>query len=392
MRVVLAVLLVAHGLIHLVGFAKWWPLMRIPALQGRRLASVLSSPTSSRAFALCWLLACVLLLSGAVLQAQAAADWYRPALGGLALSQILILLVWSDARFGTVANVLVLVPVLVAAAVANFNRECEDRASSLLSDAVPIAQERVQLAELAPLPLPVQRWLDRSGVVGHPRVGTVRLRQEGELRTAPEGAWLPATAEQYFSVAQPGFVWKVHTRMFGVVPVVGRDVYRAGTGSMLIEAAAVFALADANGPKIDTGAMQRFLGETVWFPSAALSPYLVWSPVDDSSAKATFSDHGRSVEARFEYDAVGRVVSIRAQRYLGGSEEAVLTSWLVSCTAWARLSGVEIPVRGDVGWQLPTGYFSYYRWRVLDVEYDPAAPFTDSVLENESAMAHASFP
>jgi hypothetical protein len=344
--------------------------MRIPQLREPCAASLVSSPTNSRAFAVHWLLACLMLLVAAMLHAQSNRDWYQAALAGLVLSQVLILFVWRDAKFGTIANVLVLLPVLLGAAQARFSIGCERESVALMSESRAVSRGKVQLPDLARLPPPVQRWLDRAGVIGRPLVSTVRLRQQGEIRVEPGGAWLPATAEQYFSVASPGYVWRVETRMFSVLPVVGRDEYRAGTGSMLIKAAALIRLVDAKGAKIDSGAMQRFLGEMVWFPSAALGLNVTWSVIDARTARATLADHGRSVDVDLEFDDIGRVTAIRAQRFMGGGTQAMLTPWEVSCTAWKRFAGVEVPVVGEVGWRLSTGYFSYYRWRILDVEYD----------------------
>ena len=372
MRIALTVLLVAHGALHMLGFVKWWPLTGISQLHVPEPAALVNTPLHARAFATYWLLACLLFLAAALLHAQGNRDWYEAALAALVLSQILIVFVWRDAKFGTIANVLVLVPTLLAAANAKFNREFERESRTILASAAganpaPLVQAR----ELMALPTPVQRWLERAGVLGKPHVRALRLRQIGELRTSPEGPWLPATAEQYFSIPSPAFAWSVDTSMYGLLPIAGRDDYRAGKGRMRIEAASLFSLVDATGPKIDSGAMQRFLGEMVWFPSAALSSFISWSSVDERTAKATFNDQGHSVSAEFEIDTTGRVVSIHALRYLGGGADAVLTPWLVSCAAWARFGGVEIPVAGDVAWQLPHAHFSYYRFRIVDVEYDP---------------------
>jgi hypothetical protein len=35
------------------------------------------------------------------------------------------------------------------------------------------------------------------------------------------------------------------------------------------------------------------------------------------------------------------------------------------------IRGVEVPVAGNVTWKLPAGDFDYYRWEILDIEYDP---------------------
>lgn len=392
MRIALTVLLIAHGALHLLGFVKWWPLSTISQLHSPTPAALVSSPANSRTFASYWLLACLLLLAAAFLLSQGNRDWYQAAFAGLILSQILIVFAWRDAKFGTMPNLLVLVPVIAAAANARFKHQFEDEAVALLAASTQTPGSEVQAAELDGLPPPVQRWLERAGVVGKARARSLWLRQEGQLRTSPSGPWLAATAEQYFSIDAPGFVWNVDTHLYGFLPVAGRDDYRGGTGRMSIKAASVLSLVDARGPKIDSGAMLRFLGEMVWFPSGALSAHVAWAPVDDRTAIATFNDQGKSVDATFEVDASGRVVAIHALRYRGGGVDAVLTPWIVSCSAWDRFTGVEVPVEGDVAWQLPNATFSYYRWRVIELKYDPSNLCTKSRARRRLRLKYTSGP
>jgi hypothetical protein len=72
----------------------------------------------------------------------------------------------------------------------------------------------------------------------------------------------------------------------------------------------------------------------------------------------------------FSFDEAGRVIGMKAQRYLGGGAQARLSPWSVTCSAWRSFGGVEVPIEGDVRWSLPEGEFSYYRWTILDVEQD----------------------
>ena len=113
---------------------------------------------------------------------------------------------------------------------------------------------------------------------------------------------MPVAAAQVFSVDPPGFVWTVDARMMGVLPIAGRDRYVSGHGGMLIELGSLFPVADASGPEIDQGAMLRYLGEIVWFPSAALSDTIAWEAIDTHSARATMRFAGRSVSAVFAFD------------------------------------------------------------------------------------------
>ena len=71
-------------------------------------------------------------------------------------------------------------------------------------------------------------------------------------------------------------------------------------------------------------------------------------------------------------DEQGRALAIRAERYLGGGADAKLTPWTVPCSEWRVIHGVQVPTRGGVVWKLPSGDFDYYRWEILDIEYNRA--------------------
>lgn len=375
MRISLTLLLVLHGLIHLLGTFKWLGIAPVPQLSGRTLIGL--SSTGERVFGALWLLACLLLLLAAALQMTRIDAWWVVALVGVLLSQSLIVVAWQDARFGSLANVILLFAALAGAGHARFARSVTAEVDDLLSSLPPFSEERVQARDLQHLPSVVQKWLVRSGVVGQPRVHSVRLRQNGQLRTARDGAWLPASAEQYFRANEPAFVWRVQSRMFGL-PVEGRDRYDSGGGEMLIRIGSLFDVVRANDEKIALGAQLRFLGEIVWFPSAALNPMIQWRASGENSARATLSHAGRSSSATFVFDEQGRVTGLRAERYMGSGSAAKLTPWAVSCTQWRTLAGVEVPTRGDVSWLLPEGDFSYYQWEITDLEFNRDRPWDES--------------
>ena len=101
-RFLLAAVLVVHGLIHALGF-----------VQGFRLAVLapLHQPIGPGA-GLLWLAAALLLVAGGALLLAGARRWWAPALAGVVLSQMLIVSAWQDAKYGMVANAIVLVASL----------------------------------------------------------------------------------------------------------------------------------------------------------------------------------------------------------------------------------------------------------------------------------------
>jgi len=364
----LVALLGLHGVIHLLGFLKWSKLARVPQLGGRTLIPL--SALAERLFAAGWLSALLVLLAAAVLRATRHESWWAVALAGVVLSQALIVIAWPDAKAGTIPNLIILAAVVLAAAHAGFVHRVEAEARTLLTAASPPEEKVVDRGQLEPLPAPVRRWLETSGVVGRPRATTVRLRQRGELRTKPDGAWMPARAEQYFSVDPTAFVWRVDATMMRVIPIAGRDQYAGGHGQMLIKAGSLVNVVDAGDAKIAEGALLRCLAEIIWFPSAALARHVAWQAIDAAHSRATLRDGDLSVSALFTFDAQGRVVRFDSSRYLGGGPDARLTPWFATCSAWRTFEGVEVPAKGEVGWALDAGPFIYFRWEVIEVQFD----------------------
>ena len=100
-RIFIAVVVV-HGLIHLLGFAKAFGLAELPQL----------TQAISRAMGVVWLGAALLMLATALAVVVAPRWWWAIGAGALLVSQLVIVGSWSDARFGTIANALVLVGVV----------------------------------------------------------------------------------------------------------------------------------------------------------------------------------------------------------------------------------------------------------------------------------------
>jgi hypothetical protein len=269
-----------------------------------------------------------------------------------------------------VLALLILIPALSFLAHARFQRAVDREIRALLSAVPQAIGSPIQPQELERLPSPVQRWLERAGVVGRPRARTARLKQQGGLRTSPDAAFMPAQAEQYFALDDPAFIWRVDATMFGFLPFAGRDSYAAGRGHMLIKAASLIKVVDAYDERIAHGALLRLLGEMIWFPSAALSPLLEWRAIDANSAEVTLRHAGLVATATYLFDEQSRVAGMRAERYLGGGPDAKLTPWVASCTAWHRMEGIEVPTAGAVSWELPEGLFTYYQWSLVDLQFD----------------------
>jgi hypothetical protein len=100
-RRIVAVVVVAHGLIHLLGAAKGL---------GWANVSQLKEPISW-SLGVAWLMAAALVVVTGVMLARSARWWWAVGVAALLMSQGVIFSAWGDAKAGTVANVILLVAV-----------------------------------------------------------------------------------------------------------------------------------------------------------------------------------------------------------------------------------------------------------------------------------------
>ncbi len=359
-KAVVVALLLIHGAIHALGFARAFGIARVDEL----------TLSVTRPWGTVWV-ACALLFVGAAVARLANVSWWwwfgAPA---VVASQVAIIAFWSDARFGTVANALLLIPLLVGFGGWRFQAQVDADVAEL-SRHVPTHSARpVQDGDLVGLPPVVQTWLRRAGVVGRPPERAVYLTQRGEMKTSLDSDWMPFRAEQWFTTSQPGFVWAADVRGPFGASLAGRDRYLDAAGAMRVELLSLVPVVDSRGPTIDQGALVRYLAEVMWFPSSALATYFKWEAVDDRTARATLRHADVEVAGLFRFDEAGDVIGFEAKRY----REDVLEDWIIENdpSAMKQIDGVRIPTQSTVSWRNDAGLrWTWLRLEILSVKRDP---------------------
>ncbi len=361
MRTVLALIFLIHGTIHFMGFAKAYDFGQMTVL----------TKAISKPIGWLWLLAGLLFILSGILYVSKREIWPMLAIIAVVLSQILIFTVWKDAKWGSLFNGLILVVGIVALGTHQFNNMVKQETLELLVPPTAIDHRAINGNDLKHLPKSVQRWMQHSGVLGKERIVSVRLKQRGEMKTKPEGKWMPFVAYQYYDVGNPAFVWSTEVDFMPMVKLMGRDKFTNGEGEMLIKMAALLPVAqEGHNDKINSGAMLRFMAEMTWFPSAALNDYITWETMDEHSAKATFTLHGETVSGLFTFADTGEMVSFEAQRYYGGGPGATLQTWLIRTSGHIDFNGYKIPGKCSVIWKLKEGDFNWLNLELTDCQYN----------------------
>lgn len=271
------------------------------------------------------------------------------------------------------AGIVILLLIATIVGKQRFNGKVRREVTAMFEPVRPVKPDRVTEEALQGLPDPVQRWLRTSEVIGRERILTVRLRQRGEFRMAPDSRWMPFEAEQYYTTDPPGFLWYTTMRPAPLVRITGRDKYWQGHGNMLIQLLSVFSVVNASGPELDQGTLLRYLNEMMWFPSAALSRYIRWEAIDDTSARATMECRGVTGTAIFYFNRTGEITNMIANRYREAEGQFELTRWSTPIRGYRDFGTIRLPSAGEGVWSLDSGDFSYIRLEITDIEYNTPA-------------------
>jgi len=361
MRIVFILLIGIHGVIHLFGFLKAFGIVEFNAI---------SSPISKNAGAI-WLLTFLLFIIVLVLQLFSSNYFWLSGFLAVIISQGLIFNYWSDAKFGTIPNIILLLVAIISFATFSFKNKISEERTQMFKNSTSIGQKAITSKDISNLPPVIQKWLSNSGMLDKKPVSSVYLVQDVQLKMKPEQKeWNTGVAEQYFTIQPPAFNWSIHTQMNPVLSVMGRDKLENGQGEMTIKLLSLVAVANAKqNKKVDEATLQRYLAEIIWFPSAALSPHITWEPVDNNAAKATMRIGQTTGSGTFHFDQNGQFLKFTAMRYKDAKDpEPIL--WTATALKTEERNGVKIPVELKADWKLANGQWTWLKINITDISYN----------------------
>jgi len=363
MKIAFAILLAIHGAIHLLGFAKAARILELPMLRtpiGRPLGVV-------------WLIAALACFATVVLLFTTPDRWWVAAGVAVVLSEAVIITAWADAKFGTVVNLVVLVPLVLSlldlrsSSLRSIYREKSERVlardwtTSVVTD-----------ADLAPLPPLVQTYLRRVGVVGRPRVHDFRAEFRGQMKSAASSGWMTVQVEQIEELETPTRLFFMRASRSGV-PFVGLHVYEGSSASMQVKVASLFDVVDARGPEMDRSeTVTLFNDMCLLAPASLLDADVTWRQLDDHRVGATFRNRDISVSAELFFDGEGDLVNFvstdRDQSADGKTFKRF--PWSTPVREYRSVGGHRIAAVADATWTEPSGEWVYARFELVAIEYN----------------------
>jgi uncharacterized protein DUF6544 len=367
MRVALAVLLISHALIHLLGFLEAFGFAEVPQL----------TVPISKPLGVAWLVATLALLGAAAALFAAPRSFWLMGAFGILVSQFVIVSSWSDARLGTILNLVALLAVLHGAFSqgpfglrAAYQKEV--RHGLTVKAATPVVTE----ADLDPLPAPVQRYLRLAGVVGQPLVQNYRIRFVGRIRSAADAPWMEFTAEQLSFADPPRRLFMMNARMKGL-PVDVFHSYIDAQARMRVKLLSLYPMVDAGGFDFTTAETVTIFNDMcVMAPATLISRAITWKVIDDKTVEGTFTNSAHTISARLYFDDSGALVSFTSDDRPGLAPDGktlVPQRWSTPLTGYRAYGKFWLASHGDARYAPTAGAFTYGEFDLQDVAYNVAS-------------------
>ncbi len=238
------------------------------------------------------------------------------------------------------------------------------------SNSMPV----VNLEALDGLPLPVQRYFRLVLRNGQPMIRTVRMQQKGELMPDPQAKeYILFEAVHFARSPDPAFLWNASMVILPGIGIRVIDSLNSGTGASEVLLMSTFPMgSQENVPEINSGALYRYLAESVWYPTALLPDNGVeWEGIDANRAKATLSQDGISATLEFRFNERGEIEGIYTEDRSGIFDgEFKKYPWEGRFRDYREVDGMLVPFYGEVGWHLPSGFWLFWKGQIQDFHYE----------------------
>lgn len=354
LKYLLAFIILIHGIIHFMSFAKAFNYNNIT-----QISKEISKPSG-----MLWLLTAFLFIAATIILLVKKDAWIFVGLTAVIITQILIFTVWKDAKFGTIANIIILVAAVLSWGSYHFEKGYQKDVKENLQRTNALKTDLLTEPDLLPLPLPVQRYLKYTGVLNKPKLKNIHIVFEGQMREK-EKDFFPFNCEQYNFFDEPTRLFFMKAKMKGFT-VPGYHKYRKATAMMDIRLFGFFPVVKKVGKEMDQAeTVTLFNDMCLMAPATLIDKPITWQAIDSNSAKATFINHGISITAISYFNAQRQLIDFI-------SNDRDINHYLFSTPVsnYKNINGINIMTYDATTWHYPDGKFVYGKFNYKEIEYN----------------------
>lgn len=357
-KIIFIAFVLIHGLIHTLGFLKAFNLSNIS-----QLTKDISKPAG-----IIWLLVSVLFFLTILFIIFNNNVWMIIGFISVILSQILIISSWQDAKFGTIANLIILTGIILNFASYKFEK-------SYTSDVINLIKENeiknpyiLTKQDIQHLPVIVQKYLEYTNVINKPKINNFKVVLKGQIRSRGKD-FFDFTSEQYNFVNEHARLFFMKGKMYGL-NVPGYHKYINGTASMDVKLFGMFSVIKAEGEVMNKAETVTLFNDMCLFaPSSLIDNRIEWESVNDTCVNAIFSNKGIKISALLLFNNSGRLINfISNDRY--DISDMQQYPFLTPIYEYKNFDGINVASQSDAIWKYPDVEFVYAKFDLQEIKYN----------------------
>jgi hypothetical protein len=298
MKYIFAVIILIHGLIHFMGFAKAFGYGNIT-----QLTKEISKPAGSL-----WFVTAILFAVAIILLLLKKESWPMVVIAAAIISQILIITVWKDAKFGTAANVLALFVAISSRASYHFEMQFKEDVKKHITQTNTPKNNILTEADIISLPAPVQKYIRYAGAVNKSKVKSMKIVFTGEMRDKRKD-FFKFNSVQYNFFDNPARLFFMKAKMFGTT-VHGYHCYQNATATMQVKLLGLFNVVNVKGNEMNKAeTVTMFNDMCLLAPATLIVNRIEWTAIDSLSAAATFTNGKNRITATLYFNEKGQLIN-----------------------------------------------------------------------------------
>jgi hypothetical protein len=362
MKYIFTTLMVLHGAVHLIGFLIIFNLARIENI----------SFAGSEVMGILWLLAFILFLVSGITFLSQMKGWYFVAFIAVLLSTFLIITSWQDAKFGIIANVIILFYSIILYGFATFHNKYENDVTNSLKKTYLLAEPILNESDIEHLPEPVKKYIRNSGSIGKPRVNNFSLEFKGQIRKDEKSEWMPFTAVQYSFIEDAARYFFMKAIM-KKLPVAGYHCFKNGEASMDIRLLSLLRVQYQTGKEMGISETVTFFNDMCCMvPASLIDKRIKWIETDGNTVKASFTINNITVFARLFFNDKGELTNfVSDDRYAYDDKAGMLRlPWSTPLTDYREIDGVNLYTSAKAIYKYPEKDLCYGIFHLTHVFYN----------------------
>lgn len=217
-------------------------------------------------------------------------------------------------------------------------------------------------ADIADLPVPVQKYFRNCGYIGTPKSSYTKVvYKDVDFSMGRGKSILKIDHTQYNFVDAPNRIAYINSSVYGI-PFEGLDSFINGAGSMRGVVAKLYPLFNQTGTAMDKSSLVTFLAESLIVPNVALQDYIIWEAIDDFHAQAAISSYGIKASGIFTFNDRGEMTSFVTDDREATSGDGVSEKvrWSVVCGEYQEMDGLMRPTVFQAIWHYEDGDLVYF--------------------------------